>query len=372
MNIAIAKEFASQADATGVITIQFAATVNNASIAGIEVIDESSSPAPSPSADPARKGGAWPAAGWMPYRGGPLTVPVGSNPSYVWNSASIVNTLWSGRSSDAGQLQVDAGPPPPSSQDYSPDVLYFGHSSDPQYTVSCYDYGGGCSASGVNVHIPKGAYPSGGSDHHIDIRDTVTGKDVMLWEAPIPSGNGGKYSVGWGAVIDSNSQGLNGIGSTASGISALWSLRETDLVHNTINHAIIVSVNGESSLGYVYPAVSWDNNFFRNNYPEMGAHFWLDVRPSQLPSNCPAYAVSYLTALNKYGAYFVDYAGISSVFGIQAESDMSYTYDGGGSVWGPFMQGLGQNGQGMSELAIDNCGINMQSHMHILNPPTPS
>lgn len=374
-NVAVVKQFTANADSSGAIKIVLTATVNNASIAGIEVIGAGvSAPAPTaaPTGAPSSRGsgsGGWPSAGWSPYQSGPLTAQVGSNPSYISNSASIVNTLWGGRSSDAGLLQVYAGSPPPSSNDWSADVLYFGHAGDPQYTINCFDYGGGCAASGVKVHIPRGAYPEGGSDHHIDIRDTVTGQDVMLWNAPVPNGSGGTYSVGWGTVVNSNSQGIDAVGSTASGISALWAIRETDLANNSINHAIVVSINGESSQGYVYPAVGNDKQYFRSNYPEMGAHFWLDVAPSQLPSNCPAYAVSYLTALHKYGAYFVDYGNVSSVFGVAAESDMSYTYNGGASVWGPFMSSLGQNSSGASNLMIDNCGINMQMHMHILTPP---
>ncbi len=373
-NIAVVKQFTANSGTSGTIAIQMNATVNNASIAGIEVIGggitapapPATTPTPSPAGGSA---GGWPAAGWLPYPSGPLTQQVGSNPSYISNSASIVNTLWSGRSSDAGLLQVYAGRPPSSGNDWSADVLYFGHSGDPQYKINCFDYGGGCPASGVTVHIPRGAYPEGGSDHHIGIRDTVTGQDVLLWNAPVPNGSGGTYSVGWGAVINSNSQGIDAVGSTASGISALWAIRETDLAHNSINHAIVVTINGESSQGFVYPAVGDDNQYYRSNYPEMGAHFWLDVAPSQLPSNCPTYAVSYLTALHNYGAYFVDYGDVSSVFGVLAESDMSYTYDGGASVWGPFMSSLGQSSSGVSNLMINNCGINMQTHMHILTPP---
>ena len=372
-NIAIAKTFSSIADSHGKITIQLNATLNNASVAGIEITGSSDAPDPTstPTAEPANTSG-WPSAGWTPYRGGPLTAPVGENPKYSSDSDTVINTLWNGRSSDAGFLQAYAGPPPPSNRDWTADVLYFGRSTDPEYTISCYNYGGACKASGAKVHIPRGAYPAGASDHHIDIRDTSTGKDIMLWEAPVPSGNGGQYSVGWGTIVDSDSNGLDAVGSTASGISALWSVRETDLMHNTVDHAIIVSINGESSRGFVYPANGWDNQFFKTNYPMMGSHFWLDVPPSQLPSSCPKYAVSYLTALHRFGAYMVDNASISHVFGIQVESDLSYTYNAGQSVWGPFMQSLGHNATGMNDLSIDNCGIDMQNHMHILTPPSAS
>lgn len=318
---------------------------------------------------PAGAGSGWPAAGWVPYQGGPLTVPVGPNPVLSHDSQALVNVLWKGRSDDAGDLQVYSGPPPPPHTDYSADTLYFGKGSDPLYIVSCYEYGGQCRASGVAVHIPKGAYPSGGTDAHLIVRDTATGKDVLLWESPIPNGTGGALSVGWGGAIESNGDGLDAVGSTASGISALYSVRAVDLSNDSINHALLVSINGESSGGFVYPAVGWDKAYFKDNYPKMGAHFWLDVPPSQLPPSCPLYAKSYLTALNKYGAYFADNAAVSGVFGVFAESDLSYTFNGGPSVWGPFMQSLGKNANGMSEIAIDNCGINMQQHMHVLVPP---
>jgi hypothetical protein len=384
-NIAVAVPFSATADASGKITIAFASTVNNATLAAIEVTSGSIAPpptqAPSPtpvpttaptsvaSPTPPPAGGAqWPAAGWVPYPVSPLTVRVSQNPTLDSSSAAVINAMWSGHQSDPGRIQVYSGPPPPDSNDYS-QPLYFGHAGDPVYTVSCYDYGGNCPAKGVSVHIPKGAQPAGGTDHHIAIRDTVTGKDVMLWLAPIPNGNGGSFSVGWGTVISSTGDGLNAVGGSASGLSALWALRETDLAHNTVNHAIIVQINGESADGYVYPAVGWDNGFFHANpWPKMGAHFWLDVAPPYA-AGCPQYAVSYLTALNKYGAFFADNGGVSTPFEANFESDVEYTYNGGASVWGPLMASLGGNRVGTSNLEMSACGINMQQHMHILTPP---
>ncbi len=383
-NVAIAKLFSAESDAAGRITIAFTATVNNASVAGIEVLDPttSGSPTPTPSSAPTTTptsiptatpapvsgGVAWPAPGWVPYSKSPLTVPVAPNPTFTAGSASMISAMWAGQPTNPGRFEVSSGPPPPDSRDFS-QPLYFGRASDPQYKVSCYDYGGGCSASGAIVHIPKGAYPAGGSDHHIAIRDLVTGKDVMLWLAPIPTGNGGNYSVGWGAVVPSDGDGLNAIGASASGMSALWALRETDLAHNTINHALVVGVNHESGDGYVYPAVGWDNGYFRSDpWPKMGAHFWLDVAPPYA-ADCPQYAVSYLTALHKYGAFFADQGDISSPMEASLESDYDYTYNGGASVWGPLMKSLGGSSVGHSNVPMSDCGINMQTHMHVLNPP---
>ncbi len=378
--IAVVQTFSHTADATGTITVAFNATVDNAAVAGLDVRVAASSPspvptptptpAPTPTPTPTPGDTAWPAPGWVPYSVSPLTVPVTPNPTFTAGSDAIINAMYSGRSNDPGRLQLYAGPPPPDTTDYS-EPLYFGRAGDPAYTVSCYDYGGNCPASGVTVHIPNGAQPAGGTDHHIAIRDTVTGEDVMLWKAPVPSGNGGSYSVGWGTLISSKSDGLRAIGGTASGLSALWALRETDLAHNTVNHAIIVQINGESQSGWAYPAVGWDNGFFHADpWPEMGAHFWLDVAPPYA-ANCPQYAVSYLTALNKYGAYFAANGGVTSPFEAIYESDLSYTYNGGPSVWGPLMASLGGKMVGTSNIAMDSCGINLQQHMHVLNPPSP-
>ncbi len=383
-NVAIVKAFSVKADATGAISIAFAATTNNATVSGIEVLGGSTSatpvpvqsnapsPTPTPTAAPAPTapgGTAWPAPGWVPYPNSPLTVPVAPNPTYTAGSAGIINAMWGGSPTDDGRLEVSAGPPPPDSQDYS-QPLYFGHAGDPQYTVSCSMYGGGCPASGATVHIPKGAYPAGGTDHHLSVRDLVTGKDVMLWLAPVPSGSGGTISVGWGTVISSSGNGLDAIGGTASGMSALWQLRETDLAHNTINHALIVQINGESSDGYVYPANGWDNGYFHADpWPMMGAHFWLDVGPPYA-AGCPQYAVSYLTALHKYGAYQAENGAISSPMEAIYESDLSYTYNGGASMWGQLMQSLGGKAVGHSVVQMTSCGINMQQHMHVLSPPS--
>jgi hypothetical protein len=378
-NVAIAMPFAATADASGKITIAFTSTVNNASIAAIDVSTGTSgppptptpttvaSPTPAPSSTPVTGGVQWPNPGWVPYPVSPMTAPVGSNPSFDSGSANAINAMWSGRQSDAGRFQVYAGPPPPDRNDYS-QPLYFGHASDPVYTVSCSQYGGNCPARGQTVHIPRGAFPAGGTDHHISIRDLASGRDVMLWLAPVPNGRGGAYSVGWGTQISSTGNGLGAVGGTASGISALWQLRETDLAHNTINHAIIVQINGESQSGFVYPATGWDNSYFHANpWPKMGAHFWLDVAPPY-ESSCPQYAVSYLTALNKYGAYFAENGGVSTPMEAIYESDVPYTYNGGSSVWGPLMQSLGGSMVGTSNVAMSACGVNLQQHLHILAP----
>jgi hypothetical protein len=381
-NVAIAKQFATTADSTGTITIVFTATTDTATIAGIRILPASTEAvAPAPTAEPTATpsatpipvpsaNAAWPAAGWVPYPKSPLTVAVAPSPTYTASSSAIISAMWSSQPSSPGNIQVYSGPAPPSSQDYS-QPLYFGHSTDPVYTVSCFDYGGACPASGAKVHIPIGAYPAGGTDHHIAIRDLTTGMDVMLWLAPVPNGIGGAYSVGWGTIISSTGDGLNAVGGTASGISALWALRETDLAHDTVNHAIIILVNGESADGYVYPAVGWDNQYFHADpWPRMGAHLWLDVAPPYA-AGCPQYAVSYLTALNKYGAYFADQGAIGTPILANFESDMEYTYNGGASVWGPLMETLGGTLVGESNVGITNCGIDMQTHMHILNPPAP-
>ena len=335
------------------------------------------SPTPAPSVSPTTgppatptavptSAGAWPAPGWVPYPGSVLTAVVGPNPTYTSNSAAIVRAVYGGEPNSIGHLQTEAGLSQPSGADYS-QPLYFGNASDPAYKVTCSMYGGSCPASGVTVHIPRGAYPAGGTDHHIAIRDLSSGKDVMLWLAPIPNGKGGSYSVGWGTVISSNGNGLDAVGGTASGLSALWALRATDVQHNAINHAIIVQINGESQDGYVYPAVGWDNGYFHSDpWPMMGAHFWLDVPPPY--NNCPQASTSILTAYNKYGFYFADNGGVS-IPEPNYESDEPYTFQGGASAWKPVIQSLGGNYPGTVNIAMSSCGIDMSTHLHVLNPP---
>jgi Malectin domain len=386
-DVAVVESLPTKADSTGTIAIQFVSVVDLASVAGIEITNVSgaqpspnptatpgptSTPTPAPKPTPAPVGntGSWPSAGWVPYNGGPMTQVVSSNPSISSKSSSVVAALWRGRPNDAGEFEVDVNETSGNFRDFSL-PLYFGHAGDPVYTINCYEHWGHCTAQGHQVHIPRGAMESGGSDHHIAIRDTTSGEDFTFWLAPTPNGNGGTYNIAWGGMESANSQGLN-VNSTASGLSALWALRAADLEHNSINHALIITINRESPDGFVYPANGWDNSYFHSDpWPQMGAHLWLDAAPPY-QSGCPQYAVSYLTALHKYGAFVSDQGGTAWVFSVYTDSDMGYTMNGGASAWAPLMQSIGKPTKGTANVVVNNCGIDMSQHMHILNPPSPS
>ncbi len=45
----------------------------------------------------------------MPYPSGPLAAPVGPNPTYVSNSAAIINNYFSSNPNSLGQLQGYGG-----------------------------------------------------------------------------------------------------------------------------------------------------------------------------------------------------------------------------------------------------------------------
>jgi hypothetical protein len=439
-NIAVVKSFSSAADTTGKMTVQLSATLNNALLSGLEIIGASSAPSPtpapipSPTTAPTPVGSAsYPNAGWLPYSKGPMVTTVasmyGSSPltscklsggvggsclastssgtiSNLWgNNPNLFNTLYmtlGGSSVYRSHYNGGGNTVPP----------YFqSSSSDPQYTVQrCSQYPTTCDTG--TVHIPAGAVPETGYDHHLYIHDTSTNQDWSNWGSPIPSGSGGNYQANTSNAETAGSstyanEGL-GLSGTAGNISLAWGERAQDVLAGRIPHALSLRVTCDTTTGngwgsYVYPVVAGttsnnatDNGNFCGQWSEQftpgtgssvnleyGAHLWLDTAPAssqQGQSGCDIVAYAELRALNEFGGYANDVGSASSFGGapifVNRFADISDTYDGNPhgttSYWAQVASRIGQSSSSGSSWAynVSTCGINLAQHLHVLVPPT--
>ncbi len=285
-------------------------------------------------------------------------------------------------------------------------------SAAPLYNVLlCGDYPGSCDTG--SVHIPTGAVPEDGFDHHLYIRDLSEGVDWSFWISPIPSGTGGNFRpTGSGNVESLNASGEGiGLGGTAGNISLAWSERPEDVLAGRIPHALSLRVTCDATNdgqhgSYVYPVIpndhggATDNNFFCGTSAangssdqeyvawsnssvnlQYGAHLWLDESVPSAKRNtagCDIIAYAELNALNEFGGYVND-VGSAQYFEapifVNRFADISDTYDGNpnGTVsqWAKVAAQIGEPSSPGSGwyYNVTNCGINLAQHLHVLIPP---
>ncbi len=195
-NVAVTKQFASQADLSGVINITFAATVNNALVSGIEVMPGTILPTPVPTVAPSAAPTAMPTA---PPNPGGLNYPA---PFPQWQNAIGLKTIIDPnraaahiKSYDAGAMNfysswnpnwsnIDGGVAGWDSQaNYAitsgpGEGFYVASNSDPTYDLHCYN-GGYCGYTNglTGMHIPYGARTqnsgTGNCDCHIYVLQPV-------------------------------------------------------------------------------------------------------------------------------------------------------------------------------------------------------
>ena len=251
---------------------------------------------------------AYPGAGWVPFKSGPLVTSVatmyganplgascpvgytapsgypkasGSQPCVLANSEAIISNLWGKNPANfAGEVAMTLGSTAYYESRYAKlgqggGAFFESSSSDPEYDVTA----SGCAWKGCStgpMHIPAGAVPQLNSDHHLEIRDLATGYDWGIWEAPVPDGKGGTYTPNGGTAasqLTATSKGI-GIGGTAGAMSMLYSVRPQDILAGRIPHALSivvtcdVSYNGNASTSTLYPVVAsatggvGDNQYF--------------------------------------------------------------------------------------------------------------
>jgi hypothetical protein len=279
--------------------------------------------------------GHWPPACYRPYGdASPFNTPVPATPKLMANSAAIMSRVLGDLANEKQPSNIGA---PYDGTGGWP--TYWGNATDPVYTITCNEFGGGCSISGMAIHAPAGAVIQGGTaavsmtgwDRHLTIVDQTSGWEYDLWHvstSPLPPG-GGAIQIGWGGHTKiGGGTGIevgDGTG-TASGFGDLAGrIRVEELAAGVINHALTAAINCDNGTN-VYPAIAHDLTCSdTTNAPPMGARFWLDMTPAAIDAlPAPAWKKTILHALAMYGMYFND-TGSAFYFDFQLESGNQYT-----------------------------------------------
>src|SRR5260370_25374657 len=129
-------------------------------------------PAPAPTPTPAP-----PLGGITPLYAAPSFwhLPIGPAPVLDPNSAAMVQAALAGSAGSANFANTAAWGR----------AMVFSHNSDPVYTVACTMYDCGTV---ISFHIPLGATPETGSDHHLVVINLDTNQELDMWLASFSGG----------------------------------------------------------------------------------------------------------------------------------------------------------------------------------------
>jgi hypothetical protein len=370
-NIALVQQFVSSADATGKITVKLTASVNNASIAGIEVIAAPATPAPTPTpVSTAYADANLPPASWQfPYSPNPFTVPACTSdpcsPVIDSNSAAEVTGVMAGKALDLGDIYQGY----PGDNDFP---VYYASASDPLYTVSCE---GGCGTGTISVRIPNGAYASAGSDHHLDVISLATGVETSFWEFnDNHTGTGTTNPVSGGGSISSGSGGVCTITAFAGNVNSCANSSEgsglpqqpqildpREILAGNISHTLYVAL-GCGQKNFTFPAKYSDGYCAAG--PKYGQRLWLDLTDAQINAlGDPAWATTMLHAMHHYGWVVSDNNGGSSGVDFAELGSASFTLWGLADPWKAFWAATGTG----DYVTIPTRGISA-SNVHVLAP----
>jgi hypothetical protein len=205
--------------------------------------------------------------------------------------------------------------------------IYFGHMSDPSYSVHYATCGWGACPSGT-YHIPSYAIPAGGGDHHFGVIDesTTAYTELDCWEATGLSGSVLNASGGNCGVSTLSGPGIM-YGATGAGFG-LWAgvIRDQELIAGQINHALFMDATCSSNAS-VYPSETRSSDAPCSAGAPYGGWFRLNMTDAQiLALGAPAYKVPIYMALAHYGAFLGD--NNNTTVYVQTEADPMYTAAG--------------------------------------------
>lgn len=310
-------------------------------------------PVEEPPADPSCTFGTFsatnqPGACWRPYSdSSPFNVGMGTNPSEVSNSSSIVSrTVGFGEADSRGGTMFTAGvADTPSDYDHP---IYYSKPSDPVYTVRCRKWVSSCSVEGLQVRIPAKARPAGGTDAHMSVIDQDAGWEYGFWETEGRSPSGGTLWVGHGGRTRIGTPDAMGIGSSSLpnavtaahfGLSA-GVIRPEELAAGEINHALFMVVKCTNGR-YVWPArgpgvgrTCASMGLSNENAPALGQHFYLDMTESEIKAlSVPVWKKTILRAMAEYGMFVGDTGSSYLGWSVFLQSGSSYTSFGQPDPW---------------------------------------
>jgi hypothetical protein len=359
-NVAVAKTFAAVADTTGKITLQFAATANNASITAIGVAGGTAAATPTP--PPVVVASPTPVP-----TSAPPTVPTGNSAYYNYSAAFTGNTpfhhkvatLLNGyavRDSNSSTEVTNWINNPyghmSNNHPYQGGTFYVSKSSDTRYSWNgLNEYGSGNLLIGQSSHVPSYAVSQDTSDHHLIVDDPFGSSGGGEYGGIECDGNGygsGPLGCGWGAFYAYSGSGLsvdtaNGWSSFTRGgyASGLGVITAYDLQSaaqgSPIAHALMLTTNcttdnSSNSTPQIYPSFGAGSDA-RCPDTELtyGALVHLTMTPSQIvATGASQYCKYILNALATYGMYVTDNTG--NPYGASLELQSPAVYDQSGQT----------------------------------------
>ncbi len=368
VNIAIVQQFVCTADAYGAIALALNASVNNASIAGIEIIADGASPPPAPTASPAThyEPSASPAPR-LALNPNPFTVRVcRRDPCSVKvdaESATYNEAFFGATVSYLGRVAPNV-PGDPSSEAFDAIPIYASAGADPAYTLAC-AAGSRCNndrgvsqTSYTDVHIPSGAVADSASaqDYLFDVVDSAKNVEYNAYEFntgspdshrgtmhPLRDGRPNPvYAQAVGAVnatcfAGSANRCFNGsAGSTPESADAVDPVEWLD---QNIPHTLHIVPNCAGH-AFVYPA-AYSTGRGPARCPPFGAILWLDKTDAQIEEMPqPRWVKTLYHNLHDYGWIVLDNGpctrtctGAENGWYLQIVSDYTWTAVGRPSQW---------------------------------------
>lgn len=276
---------------------------------------------------------SWPPACWRPYADtSPFNrqIPATLTSAQIHpNSANIVArvTGWG----KPGKLVAGFHD---TAEDYD-HPTYYPTSSDPLFSLDCTEPWGTCARTdgvpleSLQIRIPDAARPAAGGDAHLTVVDQASGWEYDFYDVTSKPAGGGTLTFDWGGAtrIDGDGRGSD---ATASGYGNLAGIiRAQEWEAAQINHALFMVIRCSDGTA-VYPAggtgrACSDIAESNTNAPPMGARFQLNMTDAEIDALAlPTWKKTLFRAMARYGMYFGDTGGGSN-WGVQVESDTTYT-----------------------------------------------
>ena len=243
-------------------------------------------------------------------------LPIGPAPVLDPNSAAMVQAALAGSAGSANFANTAAWGR----------AMVFSHNSDPVYTVACTMYDCGTV---ISFHIPLGATPETGSDHHLVVINLDTNQELDMWLASFSGGTwsaGSRYLTaanGWGALC---LQFQHCGSAVAAGFAAFGGVvRPEEIQQGHIDHALALTASLTRSGLIACPATHTDGPSLDPNAIPEAARIQLDPAFNVDGQSWPQWQKVIAHALQTYGAYIYDTGGS---LGLAGQGNQN-----GGLVW---------------------------------------
>lgn len=356
-NIAITKTFSTNADSNGTITVALTASRDNATVAGIQILDgaQSPGPTPAPTPPPAPNPSSGDALPWIYSElwsaSSPFKTSVAQHKAAGATvvSHAYMDALWN--EGIAGNSTAGGIP------------IYVANSSDPLRTTWCTMYGSNCNARNVQVHVPTYAVPQQEGDGHLTVIDTHAPGgpvEVDCWQTYLSGSSlqcswAGAFTLGSAGTPVSGGEGIHGGMAVASVFTT-----GAEIAGGHIDHALGINTACLNDSA-VYPAATANGTDTSCNGSSNPPHYgnllhllWSSDTIARSAYSAPCKVV--LTALATYGGYLDDTGNTGLQINVQNE--LSYTANSATKdldPWPNIQSQLDNGGDGLGNKHWNSC-----------------